>query len=355
MNKSTKWLVAVLVALTIASITGMALMAAHRADPQDKDDSAPAASPQTTAPAANGTVSLDVQTQKREGIRVEAVKPITMRAQVQGFAVVLGVADLVNARNSYFAAAQTQLTRDRANLDAARIEYQRVKKLYDEDQNMSLKATQDAETAYRNAQARLSTDLQDGRLQLDVVRQRWGNTVTEWVENNSPVLESVLEQKDCLVQVTFPPGEVAGPPRTLSLELPGHHVAAARLVSALPQVSTQIQSPNFLYIAPESGGLAVGANLVALVPVGRVSRGSVVPESAIVWWQGQAWVYEQTAPGAFARRAVPVNNPVNGGYFVPVSAIPPGSRLVTTGASALLSQELLVHTQSDEGDSDDDD
>lgn len=355
MNRSTKWLVAVLIALTIASITGMALMAAHHSDPQDKDDARAAASSQATAPAATGMVSVDPPTQRREGVRVEAVKPITMRAQVQGFAVVLGITDLVNARNTYFAASQTQLTRDRANLDAARIEYQRVKKLYDEDQNMSLKATQDADTAYRNAQARLTTDLQDARLQLDVVRQRWGNTVTGWIENNSPVLESVLDQKDCLVQVTFPPGEIAGPPRTLSLELPGHHVAEARFISSLPQVSTQIQSPNFLYLAPEREGLAVGANLPALVPVGRVARGSVVPESAIVWWQGEAWAYEQTSPGAFARRAVPVDNPVNGGYFVPASDVPPGSKLVTRGASALLSQELLVHTQSDEGDSDDDD
>jgi hypothetical protein len=352
MNRSTKWLVVVLLILTVASITGMALMAAHRADPQDKDDAA-ASAPSPTAPA-NGTVTIDAQAQRREGIRVLAVKRATMHAQVQGFAVVLGVADLVNARNSYVAAAQTQLNRDRVNLDTARIEYQRVKKLYDEDQNMSLKATQDADTAYRNAQARMATDLQDARLQLDVVRQRWGPAVTSWIESNSSVLESVLEQRDSLVQVTFPP-EIAEPPRTITLELPGHHVDEARFVSALPQVNTQIQSPNFLYLAPQRAGLAVGANLVALVPVGRLSRGTVVPESAIVWWQGAAWVYQQTSSGTFARRAVPTDNPVDGGYFVSAGAIPLESKLVTTGASALLSQELLVHSQGDQGDSDDDD
>lgn len=355
MNTFTKWLIAALIAITASSIVGIALMAARRAGPQDQDEDAQATATQAPAQEANGTIQLDTQTQRREGIRVDTVKPMTERTQVQGFAVVLGVADLVNARNNFIAAGQTKLQRDRANLDAARIEYERVKKLYDEDQNMSLKATQDAEAAYRDAQAQLAMDRQDARLQLDVVRQRWGSTVTGWMENDAAALESVLQQRDFFVQVTFPAGEVVEPPLSVTLELPDHEFEQARFVSALPQVSAQIQSATYLYVAPARNGLAVGANLTVLVPVGRRARGTLVPESAVVWWQGKAWAYEQTSSGAFARRAVPTNNPTNGGYFVPESAIPPGSKLVTTGASALLSQELLVHSQGDEGDSDDDD
>lgn len=353
MSRSSKWLIAMLLILIATSIVGMALTATHRADPQDRDEARQTAPSQALAQSANGVVNLDVQTQQREGIRVEPVTPIAMRSQLEGFALVLGVADLVNARNSYVAAARTSLERDRANLNTTEIDYERVKKLYDEDQNMSLKATQDAKTAYRNAEAQMNTDRQDAQLQLDVVRQRWGNTVTEWVENNSPVLESVLQQRDRLVQVTLPPGKVADPPATLSIALPRHSFVRARFVSALPQVSVQIQSPNFLYLAPEREGLGVGADLVAHVPVGRLSRGILVPESAVVLWQGEAWVYQQVSSGTFARRPVPTNDPVNGGYFVPESAIPPGSKLVTTGASALLSQELLVHSQGEKGDSDD--
>lgn len=353
MSKSSKWLIATLLILTATSLAGMALMAAHRADPQDQDDARQTTPPQAPAQTANGIVNLDLQMQQREGIRVEPVKPMTMRSQVDGFALVLGVSDLVNARNSYFAAARTNLQRDRANLNAAQIDYQRVKKLYNENRNMSLKATQDAETAYRDAEAQLNTDRQDAQLQLDIERQRWGNTVTGWIENDAPVLESVLQQRDRLVQVTLPPGEVADPPVALSIQLPRHRFVQARFVSALPQVSVQVQSPNFLYLAPEREGLAVGANLVAHVPVGQLSRGTLVPESAVVWWQGEAWVYEQTTSGVFARRPVPTNDPVDGGYVVPKSTLPPGSKLVITGASALLSQELLVHSQGEEGGSDD--
>ena len=353
MSKSSKWLIAAIFVLIATSMAGLALTSAHRVDPQDRDDRQTAPS-QAPAQTANGVVNLDLQAQSREGIRATAVKPLTTRAQVEGFAVVLGVTDLVNARNGYFAAARTNLQRDRANSDAARIEYERVKKLYDENQNMSLKATQDAETAYRIAQAQLNTDRQDAQLQLDVVRQRWGNTVTAWVESDAAVLESVLQQRDRLVQVTFPAGQVGHPPAAVSLELPSHQFARARFVSALPQVSSQIQSPNFLYLAPQRDDLGIDANLTALAPVGGLFRGSLIPESAVVWWQGEVWVYEQTSAASFARRAVPANDPVSGGYSVPDSVIRPGAKLVTTGASALLSQELLVHSQGDEGDSDDD-
>jgi len=350
MSRSSKWLIAAILFAT--SMAGVALVAARRANPQDQDDR-PAASSQAPAQTPSGIVTLNLQTQTREGIRVEAVKPMISRGQAEAFAVVLSVTDLVNARNSYFAAARTNLRRDRANMDAARTEYERVKTLYDENQNMSLKAAQDAETAYRVAQAQLNTDRQDAQLQLDVVRQRWGNRVTSWVENDAAVLESVLHQRDRLIQVTFPTGQVADPPARVSIELLRYRFVQARFISTLPQVSVQIQSQNFLYLAPRREGLGVGANIVALVPIGRPSHGSVVPEDAVVWWQGEAWVYEKTSSGSFSRRPVPTNNPVNGGYFVPETAIPPGSKLVITGASALLSQELLVHSQGEEGGSDD--
>lgn len=354
MNRSSKWLITAILLLFASSIAGVALMASHRANRQDQDDR-PAALSQEPAQTASGIVNLNVQTQTREGIRILAVKPMTMRGQAEAFAVVLSVTDLVNARNSYFAAARTNLQRDRANLDAARTEYERVKKLYDENQNMSLKATQDAETAYRIAQAQLDTDRQDAQLQLDVVRQRWGDIVTHWVESDSAVLESVLQQRDRLIQVTLPPGRVGDPPRVVSIELPLHRLVAARFVCALPQVSPQMQGLSFLYLAPQREDLGVGSNVIALVPIGRLSPGSLIPESAVVWWQGEAWVYEQTSSESFARRPVPTNDPVKGGYFVPETAVPPGSKLVTTGASVLLSQELLVHSQGEEGGSDEDD
>jgi len=86
-------------------------------------------------------------------------------------------------------------------------------------------------------------------------------------------------------------------------------------------------------------------NLVVLVAVGQQVSGTVIPESAIVWWQGKAWIYEESATNTFSRREVPTDNPVTGGYFVPGSALAEATKLVTAGAQSLLSEENPADNQ----------
>ncbi|MEI4914048.1 hypothetical protein Q8G39_28795, partial [Klebsiella pneumoniae] len=78
------------------------------------------------------------------------------------------------------------------------------------------------EATYRNNQAQVKADEQDAKLQLDTVRQRWGEVLANWIAGNRTILDPVLEQREFLTQVIFPPGEVAKPPLLLSLTVPGN-------------------------------------------------------------------------------------------------------------------------------------
>lgn len=349
MKKSLKWLVAALILVAAAlaiAVTINSVKHPGAVQAQKEAGSAPSSASEHNGLAA---VSLDLQTQKREDIRVARLRQISMRTELSAVAVVLSVSDLATTRNSYVAAARTQLERDQAHLSVLRSQYQRVKQLYEENQNMSLKAMQDAETAYRDSEAQLATDKQNAGLQLDVVRQTWGNVVTDWIARNAPILESILQQRDFLMQVVFPPGQVATPPGTLSLHLPNGHIVAARFVSSFPQVNPQIQGINFLYLVSARPGLAVGMNLAVSVPVGPLLRGTVIPEDAVVWSQGTAWVYVQTSPHTFTRRMVPTSNPLPSGYFVSGNAFAPDAKIVISGAQALLSQEMILSGQGGAG------
>ena len=353
MSKRIKYLLIVVIALVAASMIGVLVRAARQTDTDQDQNERSGARALSNTQSAPAMVTLDSTTQAREGIRVEPISATSMRAELQGTAVILAAGDLAAARNSFFAAAHTNLERDQANVAVAQSQYERVKELYEQDQNMSLKAMQDAEAAYRTSQAQLATDQQDARLELDVVRQRWGPVVTGWIESNAQELDAIFDQKDFLAQMTFPPGGIATAPAAMSLSLPGGKYVQAKLVSVLPQVNPQIQSVSFLYLVPASAELAAGMNLDTEISVGRLLHGIVVPDSAIVWWQGAAWTYVQTSSNQFSRHAVPTNLPVGGGFFLPGDAFGPAPRLVTVGGSTLLSQELLVHSQS-EGDSDED-
>ena len=348
MSKSAKWLVGILIALTVVSVAVVVFTTAHRGDKDEEDQEESVKTPSHVSVENGSTVIiLDQQTQEREGIRVAPVTRASMRAELRGTAVLLAVNDLATLRNNYVA-ARTKLQRDQVDLSVSRSQYERTKTLYEENQNMSLKAMQDAEATYRNNQAQVSADVQEAKLQLDTVRQRWGGVIADWIASNRSILDSALEQREFLAQVIFPPGEVAKPPATLSLTTPGNRLVQARFISPLPQVNQQIQGISFLYLVPDQTGLAVGMNLVVLVPVGPRLNGTVVPESAIVWWQGKAWAYLESPANTFTRREVPTDNPLSSGHFVPGSTFPPATKLVTAGAQALLSEEFRSQLKAED-------
>jgi len=349
MSKRIKWLVAALLAITAVSVIAVAFMAAHLADTADDEDEEAAVKTQSHVFVQNGQtmIRLGPRTQGREGIGAEPLRQASMHAQLRGTAVLMAPNELAVLHNTYVA-ARAKLQRDQVDLSLARSQSERTRKLYQQNQNMSLKAMQEAEAAWRADQAQTEADKQEAELQLQTARQRWGPVVAGWVADNTPALQSVLEQRVFLVQVIFPPEQVANAPAKLSLSVPGNRLTPARLVGPLPQVNPQIQGVSFLYFVSSRPGMAAGMNLAVLVPVGPLLRGSVVPESALVWWQGKAWAYEENSDNTFTRREVPTDNPLPGGYFVSGNVLAPNTKLVTAGAQALLSEEFRGQIQQED-------
>jgi hypothetical protein len=348
MSRSAKWLVGILVAIAAISILAMVFMAARRRD-TDKEEEQEAVKAPSHVSLQNGhtILTLDAATQAREGIEIAPLARTSMRAELRGTAVLMPVNELASLRNSYVA-AHTRLQRDEVNLSVSRSQYERTKTLYEENQNMSLRAMQDAEGFYRNNLAQVTADEQEAKLELDTARQRFGPVVASWVVGNNPTLDAILEQRDFAAQVIFPPGEIAQPPASLAIEAPGNQTVQARYASPLPQVNPQIQGISFLYVVPGRPGMAADMNLAVLIPVGRPLTGVVVPEIAVVWWQGEAWAYKATSATTFTRAEVPTANPVSGGYFVPGSVFAPGTKVVSAGAQALLSEEFRSQIQQEE-------
>jgi membrane fusion protein, multidrug efflux system len=318
-------------------------------NPFDKDDEARQVGAQK-APAQISTekgqtvLTLDSPTQTRLGLEVVTLAATVTHAKVTYPAVVLSVHDLAASRNSYIA-AQTQVQKSHIEADLARKEYTRLKTLFEENQNVSEKSLQSAKSTLDANEADARAGEQQLTLQQSVARQEWGSVAAKWAVEGSPELRRILDQSEVLVQLTMPSLTTYGAPKTVSLEIPGGTQTEANLVSAFPRVDPRIQGRSFLYCAQARPGLSPGVNLLAHLSVGNAMKGLIVPTPAVVWSEGKAWVYQQTAADHFTRRAVPTDIPVERGFFV-AKGFSPGDKLVVQGTQALLSEELLLHGQS---------
>jgi HlyD family secretion protein len=116
---------------------------------------------------------------------------------------------------------------------------------------------------------------------------------------------------------------------------------AARLVGPAAEADPVTRKPAYLYRAGRTWpGATPGTPMVALVPRHeRATPGVLVPDRAVVQWDGFAWMYLQRAPGRFERVRLSTDRPTPGGWIAgaPLTA---GDIVVVTGAEELLSEEF---------------
>jgi len=341
-----------MVAVLVMTVIMIRMFAQVRKNPSARDEEEEEEEEAIKSPSRvsvqNGqtVITLDPESQSNIGITVASLKAITAREQVTAPAVILSAQELVNARNSYVAAL-ARLEKARADVEVAQQESERLKALYQDNQNGSQKALQLAQGTLRSNQADALAARQDLALQAAALRQSWGGVIAKWMVDDPPPLDRVFNQHDFLVQVTVAAGIASAAPETIRLELPGSGDTQAELISPFPRVDPRIQGTSFLYIAQNHIGLAPGLNLAARLPVGRLMRGVLVPQQAVVWCQGNAWVYQQTTPDRFVRRRVPDEMPLANGGLIS-EGFSPGDRIVTAGAQALLSEESRSLNQPQE-------
>jgi len=340
MSKHLKWaLGAILTSLPVILLIWAVIGHRTEARSQEKDkEDQPIQTPSRVSVQNGETlVTLDAATQARMGLTLATLQAFSTREQLRSLALILPAEDLVSLRDAYVV-AHVRLEKARINVDVSRKEYERLNYLYQNDQNTSLKALEAAQAALYSNQADADSGERELALQESLAQQRWGKVVAGWLANGLPNLQRLLDQRDFLVQVTLPPEEGSAA-QAASLQMPNEGLVRATLVSSFPRLDPRIQGISFLYLTKSHPGLAPGTNLVAHLSVGQVMKGVVVPEAAVVWWQGKAWVYQQTSPEGFVRREVRTDTPVENGWFVS-TGFSVGDKIVVGGAQMLFSEEF---------------
>ena len=156
-----------------------------------------------------------------------------------------------------------------------------------------------------------------------------GQILLELADNSHPV-----------VRVAWP--DDAGRARDRLILLPPGADARieAALIGPAAEADPLTRLPAYLYRARSRWpGAVPGTPVPAMVTEDGGTEGALVPDRAVVQWEGLAWAYLQHGPGAYARVRVPTDRPAPGGWVAgpPLAA---GDTVVVTGVQELLSEEF---------------
>lgn len=280
-------------------------------------------------------IKLDAETQKRMGLEIAALSAAQLSPEIKGYGRVLDAAPL--------AASVADLTSASAASVASQAELERLKTLAAQN-NTSARALQAAEVTAVHDQA-----------QTEAVRLRllasWGNAIA--TRQDLPAFIRSLGSLDsALVQLNLSPDQSLKdyPTGAKILALSDEtKPVEAQFLGPAPSVDPQVQGKGFLFlISPNPSRLAPGAAVTGYINVpGEPQSGVAVPRSAIVRFNGTAWVYVQTGDEAFERTEAKLERPIQESWFVR-DGLKPGAKLVTTGAQELLSEELKGQEEAGE-------
>jgi hypothetical protein len=322
-----------------------ALPGQSKADYSDEDESAAAAPARVTMKNGIATLTLSAADVQNAGIECSPLKPPPTDETVRGFATVLNPLPLAGLNGQYIE-AEAQMRSVASKLAMSHAALQRAQILYQDEQSVSAAQLQNTQSSFDSDQSLLA--LARARLNSVAgnVRQAWGNALGTAVADHLPLIDDLVARRSYLVKVTLLPGGiVATPPQTAIATLYGSIIELS-YVSIAASADRKLQGTSYLYEAAARDGIEPGSNLDVTLSAHTAQPGSVVPNSAVVWIEGQAWIYIRTGAGTFVRHKIPSNHPAgDDGYLV--TGFLPNDEVVVRGAAMLLSEEYRTQLPED--------
>lgn len=309
-------------------------------------------------------ITLNSDLQQQADIQLEHLKAAPYQQQLQAYGSVLDLQAFTDLSNT-IANAKAQLAIAEAKRAASQAAFQRAQALHKDGQNFSMAQLQAAEAAYQSDAASVRAAQLQTQNAAASAYQAGGPVLGLSLTDGTRLAQDLVRHKRVLVQVTLPLGvSLPQAPRTASIETTTGQRVSIEFISAATRTDPKVQGVSFFFTADAASGALPGMNVIALLPVGQPTPGIAIPASAVVWLQGRAWVYLQTAANTFTRREIPTTLPgPGGGYIVPALAIPQqpesdgsasnggaqafptNDALVVKGAQVLLSQEFSAQIQ----------
>lgn len=295
-------------------------------------------------------VTVTPASQKASGIVTVALKEATAKSASDVYGSVVNLQPLYELRGRYLAAS-AEARALRSAVAASRAEYDRTRRLYDDDRNLSQRALQSAEAQWKGDLGRLQAAEQLSASLLDTMRATWGPTLTKWAIEAGGPFAKLAAQRSVLVQLAFPYDlQVAANRAAMEIAPVSARAAkrSARYVSPSPQTDAAAPGATYFYIA-DGEGLRGGMRIAGQLSAGSAREGVALPEAAVVWHAGKAWAYIKEKDDTFVRRLVRTDHEIGDAWFN-AEGYEAGEQVVVSGAQLLLSEELKFQIRNENED-----
>jgi hypothetical protein len=303
--------------------------------------------PRVTVQNGLTVLTLNAATQRNGGIETARPQSAPAEASLVAYGTVLDAALLTDLDNNYLD-AQTKVQTAVARLAVSGAAFERAQMLHSDPPAISTAQLENARGTYQVDQASLVSAQSRLTTLAASALQAWGPVIGRALIDQKPLVTSLVEHREYLVKVTLSPGlGTLSPPEMVSAKLVKGPDIELRFVSKATATEPKLQGASYFYISSAETGLLPGLNVIVSWPRAQEPQAAVVPESAVIWLQGKAWVYVRTGPETFVRREVSPDLPgPDGGYIV--SGLAADTQVAVRGAQMLLSEEFRAQVRGDQ-------
>jgi hypothetical protein len=278
-------------ARTLPYLLLMSVALANAAPPQEPDEQEERREKNEQNQPKEGAaqISLTLSQQQAVGIRIEHPLALSAAPAIDAYGVVLDPATLVTELGRMESA--------QAAAAAAEAEAARLQRLYRDDMQASLKASQAAQAQAVEAQAQSRAAAMSFALQ-------WGPLASWNAEQRGALLGSLGNGQRLLLRAEVPGARlVSGVDARALVEVDGVSVAA-RVLGPLARTGAQSQSAGWLLLLEHAPpGFGPGARALVRLRPAASTPGLLVPATALVYAEDGAYVYRQVRAGDSFRYA----------------------------------------------------
>ncbi len=327
--------------LRVLALGAALLCASGAAGLADSDDAPPADAPAPHVAVVRGatTITLDARARRNAGIVTAPVAAATRLGGEAAYGTIVSAAALapVAARLAGDAARRDSTA---AAAEAARQDLRRARALYADAHNASAATVQAAMSTAAAADAARVAANADLAADMTAARQRWGGALLALMQGHGDAWRGLMAGKLLLARLDLAAdAPVAAAPAMLTARLADGAALRLRLVGQAGAADATLLGAGFYYLTAARPDTLPGMRLLARWPGGGAGTAVRLPQAALVWLHGDAFVYVRTGPGTFVRtRVTPEQSDAADDYVA--RGVKPGASLVVIGAQLLLSEEF---------------